>query len=208
MPELLKPKIEWPRWSWRDSGWWLTAFGAIFAAVIFVQPATSKHSFWLRLGISLAWFVSASVVILSVEHLVKTCLVAISRMKAYDGLYDVAEQQTQQMAKAQETILELSQELTSGRRFEIEKTLFYDDGLYVVLRKNRGSRLEEGDRVRVIDTEDGGIMGVFKVNEVRSDGYRARADYVNPVWLGFVHQDGKAEMSAPPNTIALLMPKD
>lgn len=143
---------------------------------------------------------------MAVEHLFKTCLVIICRLRAYNSLYDVAEQQARQIARAQETILELSQELTSGRRFEIEKTLYYDETLYVVLRKKRGARLEVGHRVRVIDTQDGGIMGVFEVNEVRSDGYRARqTGDVDPIWLGFVHQNNKAETSAPPNTIALLM---
>ena len=101
--------------------------------------------------------------------------------------------------------MELSQELTNGRKFEIEKTLYYDEQLYILLRKKRGTRLEVGHRVRVIDSQDGGIMGEFEVQEVRSDGYRARAYDVDPVWLGFIHQDGKAEMSAPPHTVAFLM---
>lgn len=206
MPDqLLSPKHKWPRWTWRDSGWWFAVFGAVLGAVVFVQPAISRHSFWVRFGISLGWFALSCILLLTVEHLFKSCLVAISRLRAYNSLYDVAEQQARQIARAQETILELSQELTRGRRFEIEKTLYYDETLYVVLRKKRGARLEVGHRVRVIDTQDGGIMGVFEVNEVRSDEYRARADYVNPVWLGFVHQNGRAETSAPPNTIAFLM---
>lgn len=180
-------------------------FGAVFAAVVFVQPATSRHSIWVRFGISLGWFLVSSILLLAAEYLLKTCSVAMNRLRAYNNLYDVAEQQARQIARSQETILELSQELTSSRRFEIEKTLYYDGLLYLVLRKKRGAKLEIGHRIKVIDAQDGGIMGVFEVTEVRSDGYRAKADYVDPVWLGFVHQNGKAETSAPPNTIALLM---
>ena len=98
--------------------------------------------------------------------------------------------------------------MTDGRKFEIEKTLYYNEILYLLLRKKRGTKLEIGHKVIVLDAQDGGIMGEFKVSEVLSTEYRARADFVNPVWLGFVHQDGKAEMPTPPNVLAYFMPKD
>jgi len=209
MPEkLIKPKLRWPRWAWRDSGWWLTVFGAVFAAVVFVQPATSRHTFWIRLAICLGWFVFSSLLLLAAQHLLKVSSVAIERLRAYNDLYDLAEQQTQQVEKAKNTILELSSELTNSRRFEIDRTLFYDNALYIVLKKNRNRRLEIGHRVRVIDAQDGGIMGVFEVNEVRTDGYRAKAEYVDAVWLGFIRATSNAEASAPPNTVAFLMTGD
>lgn len=208
MPDqLLKPKIKWPRWAWRDSGWWLTVFGAVFAAVIFVQPAVAHHSLLVRLAITLGWFVLSSVLLLAAEYAAKVGSVLVSRLRAYEGLSDLAEQQKQQIEKAQEVIVELSQELTNGRKFEIEKTLYYNEMLYLVLKRKRGAKLEVGHTIRVIDAIDGGIMGVFRVNDIiRSDGYRAVAEWVDPVWLGFVHQDGKAEMSAPPNGIAIFLP--
>ena len=199
-------KLKMPRWTWRDSGWWLTVFGAVFAAVVFVQPAISGHSFWRRLGISLAWFVFSSILLLVIEYAVKVGSVLVNRLRAYEDLSDLAEQQKRQIEKAQEVNLKLSQELTNGRKFEIEKTLYYNETLYLVLKKKRGVKLELGHTLRVIDSSDGGIMGVFRVNEIRSEGYRAIAEYVEPVWLGFVHQDGKAEMPAPPNGTAIFLP--
>ena len=209
MPEKsIKPKLRWPRWAWRDSGWWLTVFGAVFAAVVFIQPAVSHHPLWLRLVICLGWFGVSSVLLLAAEHLLKLLSTVIDRSRAYDDLYDIAERQSQQIAKAQDTILELLSELTNGRRFEITKTLYYNNILYIEVRKNRNKRLEPGSRVRVIDIQDGGIMGLFQVTEVRSDGYRARAEDVDPIWLGFVHQTGSAEASAPPNMVAFLIVGD
>ena len=210
MPDqLLKPKIKWPRWVWRDSAWWLTVFGTVFAVIVYVQPSVSSHSFWVRVSIALGVFVLSSILLLAMEHLVKACSVAFRRIRAYEGLHEIAEQQIQHNAKAQEVILKLLQELTAGRKFEIEKTLYYNETLYISIRKKRGARLQEGDMVTVINAQDGGIMGMFEVSEVRSDEYRARvADYIDPVWLGFVHQDGRAETSAPPNAAAFFMPKD
>lgn len=205
---ILKPKIKWPRWAWRDSGWWLTVFGTVFAVIAYVQPSVSKHSFLIRIGIAFGSFVLSPVLLLTADYILKACFAAVHRLRAYDDLHNVAERQAEQLEKAQEMNLKLSQELTSGRRFEIEKSLFYQDELYILLRKKRGARLEVGDMVGVIDAQDGGIMGVFEVSEVLSAGYRAKASYVDPVWLGFVHQNAAAEMPAPPNTIALLMPKD
>lgn len=146
--------------------------------------------------------------LLIAQHLLKVSSVAINRLRAYNDLYDLAEKQTQQIEKAKNTVLGLSSELTNSRRFEIDKTLFYDNALYIVLKKNRNRRLEIGHRVTVIDAEEGGIMGLFEVNEVRSDGYRAKAEYVDAVWLGYVYETGNAEASAPPNTVALLMAGD
>lgn len=209
MPDkLTKPKLSWPRWAWRDSGWWLTAFGAVFAAVVFVQPAISHRTFWVRLAICFGWFVFSSLLLLVTQHLLKVLSVAIERLRAYNDLYDLAEQQSEQIEIAKNTILELSSELTNSRRFEIDKTLFYNNALYIVLKKNRNRRLEIGHRVRVIDAQDGGIMGVFEVNEVRTDGYRAKAEYADAVWLGFIRATGNAEASAPPNTVAFLMTGD
>ena len=105
-------------------------FGAVFAAVVFIQPAVSHHPLWLRLAICLGWFVISSVVLLAFEHFLKVWSVAIKRLSAYNDLYDFAERQFQQAIKAQDTILELSSELTNGRRFEITKTLYYNDTLY------------------------------------------------------------------------------
>ena len=186
---------------------WLVvdSVGAVFAAVVFVQPAVSHHPLWLRLAICLGWFIASSVLLLAVEHLLKVSSIVVSRLRAYNDLYDVAERQFQQIAKAQDTILELSSELTNGRRFEIIKTLYYDDTLYIEIRKNRNRRLELGHRVRVIDVQDGGIMGLFQVTEIRSDGYRARSEDVDPIWLGYVHKIGSTEGSAPPNTVAFLI---
>ena len=180
--------------------------GAVFTLVMFVQPAISGHSFWRRLGIGLAWFVFSSAFLMIAAYAAKATSVLASRLRAYEELSNLVEQQKRQIEKAREVNLTLSQELTNSRKFEIEKTLYYSETLYLVLKKKRGVKLEVGHKVIVLDAQDGGIMGEFKVSEVLSGEYRARADFVSPVWLGFVHQDRNAEMPAPPNVIAMFFP--
>jgi hypothetical protein len=201
-------KADWPRWTWQGSSWWLTAVGAIVGLLVIAFPSLISHQLWIRLTLALICCLLPTALLL-VIYSAKALVVGTSRLRSYDELYKKLERRSEELIQAQETILYLSQELTSSRRFEIDKVLDYANNLYIVLKKKRGAKLSVGNTLAVIDFSDGSVMGVFEVTEVRAKEYRAiSTSFVNAVWLGFIRQSGRAESAAPPHTAAILMVKE
>ncbi|HEY0545160.1 MAG TPA: hypothetical protein VGC91_07170 [Pyrinomonadaceae bacterium] len=206
--ESLISKADWPRWTWRESSWWLTAIGAVIALLLILYPLLISYPLWLRMLVGFASLLSP-ILILALIFSLKVATVALDRIHGYKQLYELSEQRTKEVAQAQETILYFLRELLGGRSFEIEKVQYYKDRLTLILKKKRGVTLEAGNEIRVIDTLEGVVMGIFEISEVRSKHYIARSQgSVNAVWLGYIHESGNAESSAPPDTAAIFFPKD
>ena len=208
MPERpFKSKAEWPRWKWPESGWWLTAAGALIGILLLAIPSFVSHELWIRLAVVITCFILPLLIFIFI-YLTKVLFVALERLRHYDDLHEAYEKATEEVQRAQKMILYLSQELTSDRRFEIEKVLYYNHEVYIIVRKKRGRgrKLEVGDKLIVMDLRDGTIMGEFEVSEVRQKDYRARkTGYIYPVWLGYIHQADATESSATPDTEVIYM---
>ena len=201
-------KADWPRWTWGESSWWLTAVGAIVGILVLAFPSITSHKLWVRL-ILLAFCVLLPALILLLIYSAKVIMIVTKRLRSYNDLYKNLEQRSEELIRSQDIILNLFQELTSRNRFEIDKVLDYDNNLYIVLKKKRGAKLSVGNTLAVLDLSDGTVMGIFEVIEVRAKEYRAKsASFVNAVWLGFIRQSGSTESAAPPHTTAILVAKE
>jgi uncharacterized protein YuzE len=120
----------------------------------------------------------------------------------------LANQRSEDITHLRQTILNLIQEITVGRVVEVINVQYYKERLYISIKKAE-EKLSLGDEIRVIDTEEGYVMGVFEVSEERDVEYIARSTaYISPMWMGYIHQMGNAESSAPPGTMAIIYPKD
>lgn len=85
--------------------------------------------------------------------------------------------------------------------FEISKTTYQKNQLYISLKKKERFDLNLNDGVIVIDINDWYYMGQFIVTEIRNDVYYAAATkLIDPLWLSFVRKNGEVEMT--PNLIA------
>ncbi|MCI0488132.1 MAG: hypothetical protein L0229_16210 [Blastocatellia bacterium] len=184
---------------------WLTAVGALIGILLLVVPSLVKQVLWIRLFVAIICSTLPLLIFVFI-HSVKVLFVALERLRHYDYLYEAYEKATEEVQRAQEMILYLLRELTSGRRFEIEKVLYYDQEVYIIVGKKRGKgrKLEVGNNLIVMNLWNGTIMGKFEVSEVRQKDYRARnTGYISPVWLGYIHKSGASESSPPPDTAAI-----
>lgn len=81
--------------------------------------------------------------------------------------------------------------------------------IYLILIKKKTKSLIIGDEIKVFAKEDGRIMGVFEISETKQTNFTAKVNgYIDAVWSGYIHDIRNPESSAPPNTIAILFPKE
>jgi hypothetical protein len=117
----------------------------------------------------------------------------------------VLEDKENSLQASQQVILNLLEEVTAGRKFQITKVQFYNNVIYLILSKKRTQNLTIGDEIKVLDTNDGSLMGTFEICENNPTEFRAKvSDYISPLWEGFIRQPGNAESSALPNAMAIL----
>jgi hypothetical protein len=207
-------KWEWPRWNWRDAGLWFTISGTIISFLTYIVPSLPRRPLQTRLIIAGVTFVASGLVFLFLAHLCRVLRVAWGRLQAYQELSDLAERRWEKIAQIeeqrdreafqyQEAIRDLLV-MTGAKRFEMDRTQYYDNTLYIVLKKLRGIKLEKKHKVSVFDMETYNILGVFEVTEERDNKYWARnVGQIDPVWLGYAREPGNSE--APPNTVAIWM---
>ncbi|HRH41244.1 MAG TPA: hypothetical protein PKY82_06325 [Pyrinomonadaceae bacterium] len=172
---------------------------ALFSDLGFSQEVTQYRYYILLLSLSLA-----SLIVL-VWLLVVTILENIKFQEKINKL----EKNEQSLIHSQQAILSLLQEITKHREFEIIKVQFYENSVYIILSKKKTQSLIIGDEIKVFDTEDGKVLGIFEISENKTTTFTAKVNgFIDAVWSGYIHNQGNAETSAPPNTIAILFPKE
>lgn len=112
-----------------------------------------------------------------------------------------------EISQLQETILKLCEQIVESRICQVNRVEYYRERIHLSLSNNAGNEVVEGDEIRVIDTAVGEVMGVFEVTNVRGSVYKAKSThYVSALWLGHIIHS-KSE-TLPPDTVAILVPKD
>jgi hypothetical protein len=202
------PKAEWPRLTWRDSGWWMTAIGATMTAVLVIWPSIVEFGILQRALLVALVFTVVPLLTLLAIYVCKFAVAAAKKACSYDRIYQSLIAAEDRALKAQELVLRL-QEVADIMSFQISKVQLYDDCLYIIIHRVPRSNLEKGLTLCVIDTRQGGVMGEFELSEIGPSDYTARCTgFVDPLWLGYVRQTGKSECSPPPDTVAIVLPKE
>jgi hypothetical protein len=136
--------------------------------------------------------------------------VGYQRLKQYMTLRDLLLQRTrdlttgsQQLSDTQLTVRELLGQLIHSRKVEIKRVQLFKGRVSLTLKPKRNFKLSVGDKVRVIDLNDGELMGTFRVTQTHGSCTAEALQDINPVWSGYVHQNGSD--SAPPGAIAVLI---
>ncbi len=201
-------KAGWPKWSWRQSGWWLTGIGLGISIILLLRPEISAASIYIRLSAIVIAFIFAFLV-LALIHAIRVCLVAFSKIRFYDRLCFMYDEKDEELRRAKASILALVQQLNAANRVEIQAVIRHDETVYLVLKRKRGRVLEVGGTLDVLDTQEGIPMGTFEISEIRSKEYYAKnVGYIHPLWLGFIRQEEKTEFFPPPDVIAILRPME
>jgi hypothetical protein len=198
------PEPGWPPWIRRDSGWYFTLIGGIATVLLLLMPQLSGFDFAGR--IAAAIFVLVFTLLFSIWLCAANALQSgYCKLRAYDRLYTRYSTANEALSHA----TELNRRYALERaQYELVQVLWYDETLFIQLRKKPGPPLELGAAVAVLDSTDGALMGRFRISEVKQREYIARADgYLNALWLGFVRQSKQSVSPPPPNTVAVIVPQ-
>jgi hypothetical protein len=124
-----------------------------------------------------------------------------------EGVANEVRQRDYEIDHLRETVSDLYRQITGGSICEVERVEYFRERLHLSIKKDSGDGWVRGDVVRVIDTNLGDIMGIFEVTDIQETGYRAKSThFVNPLWLGYI-LDSRSQ-TLPPDTVAILFPKD
>jgi hypothetical protein len=195
--------IPWPKWRWEGSGWWQTIAASILAAAALIVPALMTKPLFARTALLIGAFVVVPLVVLTITYIARALRVMVLRALAYESV-------VRKTIEMQDELTATKTMLSSAVRgqhqlptFEITKVLKYGGYVYVNLSLGLDS-LSSSDRIALVDTADGMVLGDFEVTDVKQSGYQAKSTRPpNPVWLGYLRESSQMELPPPPGAVAL-----
>lgn len=200
------PKIfNWPKFQWR-MGLLFTIASFLLTSILLIFPNLSEGRFsCYRIFLIVFMIVGPFIIISVLPWLFKVVLTITKRVDYYPALLEISKTQQQDLTNMRNAIAELLQNIPKSITFEIKRASFTNGKLYILLRKSDGNMII-GDRVEIIDTEDGMSMGQFKVTEIRMDVYYAEEiGHIDPVWSGYIREKGETEVI--PHMKAIYIPR-
>jgi hypothetical protein len=202
-------RAQWPRMILPKSGWWWAgAYGvALSAAAFFYTVFTAQQHPWRALVavLVLPFFAIAG------DYLVRCAATMYRRFAQYDSLFDVIgraqyelNESRQQLSISESLVTDL---LVAFARIDIPLVQVFRGDVFVRLKPKRNLKLQIGNKVRVIDTRDGKVMGTFEVTETEPAHLGKALGDLNPLWSGYL-RDAGTESSAPPHLKAFLVERE
>lgn len=203
----LMQELRWPKFRWRVRvAVWLTIVSAVITSVIFLCPDLSagrsvgyRVLLWILiifstfLLVAIPWFFTAGRTI-------------VERVRWHPKLLETYNGERHELADMQKIVVDIVQNHIFARSFEIRKAAFTKGRLCILLARRSGYEMAAGYMVDVIDQEDNKFMGKFKVTELHENAYYAEEiSNIDPVWLGYVRQQGETEVI--PHMVAICIHK-
>jgi hypothetical protein len=141
------------------------------------------------------------------KYAIHWSVIVIKKVRAYDQVLAKYDATCTRLRQAEEMLGALWDLVAAGQRYPLSKVLIYKTELFIVLPRRKGTTLESGRKVVVVNMSENSVMGQFEITEILAKEYRARkVDYVDPVWEGFVRQANSSHCDPPPNSTVLVLP--
>ncbi len=155
----------------------------------------------LRIGLSVVILVATYILIQAFLLVAKIIFVIYKRINYYPSLYNLYKNAHSRLREVEQEFVSYVSNSTKRYMFEIARTTYQGNQLYLSLKKKDTFNLNVNDVIIVIDKNDLYYMGQFKVTEIRTDIYYAvGTKHIDPVWLSFVMRKEEVEMT--PNLVA------
>ena len=205
--EHFPPPLEWPKIKWQAEVWW-TIFPSLLGIILFFFPQLTANStlaqYRLIIGVPLAL---APLIVPFVLWLLMVCKVVIERANYYSSLQLKADQAIDDVEHLRKSYFDLAKQIADERQFEIISVANVDGKMFILIQKRKTPKVHQGDSMIVVHKEDGLLMGIFQVIEVRSkEIYAQGISNLDAVWSGYVRQQGEIRMT--PNLAAIYIPQE
>jgi hypothetical protein len=195
-------ELSFPKWKdeWQRCFKPLAIIGLLTDLVSFLLPNIPGH--WcLRLVLLPVIVLSPPLAGATVLWIAKAISVAFRRIRWYPRIQN-------NLVVAHNVLQVLSHTIEKERRFEILSVQFYNDRIYISIKRKRRPKLENGARLAVVTPSEYGRreMGVFVIceAETNSERYLAYAQKIDALWLGYIRSQGEREVSPPLHSFAFL----
>ena len=175
---------------------WLSIISLLLALAIFLIPQINDKDKWIIRIILVTILLLTPVLIQTVLWIVKISLVIYKKTTSYPSLYRFYQNTHSRLLEVEQQLVFYVSNCMKHYMFEISRTTYQRNQLYVSLKKKETFNLNVDDVIIVIDKNDLYIMGQFKVTEIRTDAYYAvGTKLIDPLWLSFVRENGEVEMT-------------
>ena len=132
---------------------------------------------------------------------------ATQRAKYYSSLHSKALQAIQYIEHLRKSYFDLVKQIADERQFEIIRVANVNGKMFIVIQKRKTPKIYQGDSMVVVHKEDGLLMGIFQVTEIRlKEIYAQGISDLDAVWSGYVRQRGEVHMT--PNLAAIYIPQE
>lgn len=202
----LLPELQWPKLKWQAK-MLFTVIPFLLSFLVFFYPpiANSDNLNQIRLAIGIPLFL-APILIPLVIWLIRASAVSFRRVKYYPKLYIFTFQEISELDQLKRNFFELATNISNNRIFEIIKAAYHQEKLFISVKKRADMELMLGDTLTVVHTEDGLLMGLFKITEIREiEYYAAGTSNIDPLWLGYIRQQGEGRIN--PYMAAISLPQ-
>lgn len=206
MSGALIPPAAWPRFPWKDSGWWFGVAAMVATLAFFIAPGMLELEPRRKLMVSLIPLASP-LPLLVLRHAMAVGWVLGQRVRHYPRLYRMLEHEIDKTDTLSE---HLGGSIENWSQYEIRSIHWFEtrEELCLLIRKKGGTQPEVGATFWVRDTETGRPMAISEMIELRRDGYYARIiGELDAVWLGELRSSFQREMQPPPFMAAFLSPR-
>ena len=184
----------WPPFAGVTAGGLVAFGGTLLGFTIYLFPEVIVLTVWRRVLLLLTLLVGP-VVIYAVVWSLRFVYRMFQRARLFRTLYDVATNQIENLSaennRTANIVRVLQLELTTGR-FKIQNcsVAVGDPGPIIVrLNKKQGAKLSAGDRLRVVNSNNGRGFAECVVTDVDADCYRCVAAHdVDPVLEGYIRK--------------------
>lgn len=198
--------LDWPRFQWKYVVL-LTPISFVLALIALFVPEVSTWIPSLYSRVLLIVGICICLMIISaLPWFIQTTYITFARVSRYSPLFQYAMSVRQALEDLRESLFDILRATPGVRPFEISKAIADRDTFHIVVNKQKGKYLKLGDMLAVVHAEDGLVMGIFEVTELRSKEYYAVASKnIDAVWLGHVKQ--QSTVTVFPNMFALYIPQ-
>jgi hypothetical protein len=188
---------------------WMYITTSVLTVVPFLIPDLVTIPLPIRIAIVIVLLVVLPFINMLLLWFLQSCKVIYQRVIYYPTLsLQMRQTQIDVLALREKNKLLTSLSVESLEIFSIVRVSYYQDRFRIFVSRREDISLKEGDKLLVVDIEDRTPIGLFEVSHIRPYDYIAKLiDQPDPIWLGYIVQQGTPEMSPPPNSVAILVPQ-
>lgn len=198
-------RLDWPKWTWRGSNWWIGVAGLLVSFFAVVFPQITQFDLMARVGFVLALTVVITLLILLANHLRKLSGVLYKRVKGYPPLHLAWRETDETLTRAKQVVQQLVDRWEKEYLFERMSVQFDREKVFIRIGRNPDMTINAGTCFDVIDLTDGWVLGRFRVTTSSRESHIAEQEHMDPLWYGDIKQRNQTSFLPPPNSVAVLI---